>query len=335
MSTLKNELESKGLLFPDFKNSNMEVFNEFAEGKGRLIGKPEKSILLLIDGLGFDLLNEVIEKDKELSRAFDSAEVSKISTVFPSYTPTVITTLESNLFVGEHGIVGGELPVRESGEMINVFQKSWSVTENESFPKDEYSLFPEMKNLEKLGKNQGFSYIQNEMVFKKNKDSLNFKKLGNRFVMYISQRDFFIQIRKFVRNKNFNSIYGYLDNIDHAQHVYSKSSTDVKELMKYLLEDIVSHLLPEIKQHGWNLFITSDHGQVSFKKEHVSTIYGTDKLMNYMNMAPWGCSRATFVSVIPHMEDKFISELEKRFEGKYLLLNSEEAIKEGLFVLCL
>lgn len=57
--------------------------------------------------------------------------------------------------------------------------------------------------------------------------------------------------------------------------------------------------------------------------------------MNYMNMAPWGCSRATFVSVIPHMEDKFISELEKRFEGKYLLLNSEEAIKEGLFVLCL
>ncbi len=331
MSTLKTELEDKGLLFPDFKNSNMEVFNEFAAGNGKLIGKVDKSILLLIDGLGFDLLNEVIEKDSILSKAFGEAKISKISTVFPSYTPTVITSLESGLFVGEHGIVGSPIPVREYGEMMNVFEKGWGVTERELSMPDTYTLFPEMKNVEKLGKNPGFSYLQDEMVFKKNSSVLDFKKLGNKFKEYISQRDFFIQLRKLIRNKNSTSIYGYLDKIDHAQHVYSKSSAEAKELMKYLLEDIATHLLPEIKEHGWSLLITADHGHVSFKKEHVSMIYGTDKLVSYMNSVPWGCSRAAFVSVIPEMEDKFTEELDRRFKGKYLLLNSEDAIKEGVF----
>ncbi len=331
MGSLKSELAEKELLLPDFKNSNREVFNEFALGNGKMIGKPEKSIMLLIDGLGFDLLNEVIEKDNLLSKAFGDAEINKINTVFPSYTPTVITTLESGLFVGEHGIVGSPIPVREYGEMIDVFQKGWGITEQELSMPDSYTLFPEMKNIQKLGKNPGFAYLQDEMVLKKNRDIIDFKNLGNRFIGYISQRDFFIQLRKLVRNKNYNSVYGYLDKIDHAQHIYSKSSAEAKELMKYLLEDIATHLLPEIKEHGWSLFITADHGHVSFKKEHISMIYGTDKLVAYMNTAPWGCSRAMFVSVIPEMENKFRDELEKRFKGKYILLDSTEAIKEGLF----
>ncbi len=331
MSNLKSELAENGLLFPDFKNSNMEVFNEFAAGNGRMIGKPEKSIMLLIDGLGFDLLNEVIEKDNLLSKTFNDADISKINTVFPSYTPTVITTLESGLFVGEHGIVGSPIPVREYGEMVNVFEKGWGITERELSMPDTYTLFPHMKNIEKLGKNSSFAYLQDEVVFKKNSSIIDFKNLGDRFKEYISQRDFFIQLRKLVRNKNYNSIYGYLDKIDHAQHVYSKSSAEAKELMKYLLEDIATHLLPEIKEHGWSLFITADHGHVSFKKEHVSTIYGTDKLVTYMNTAPWGCSRAAFVSIIPEMENKFKDELEKRFKEKYILLDSNDAIKEGLF----
>ncbi|MGC8479493.1 MAG: hypothetical protein ACP5M9_02385 [Candidatus Micrarchaeia archaeon] len=48
MSTLKNELENNELLFPDFKNSNMEVFNEFAAGNGKLIEKSEKTHFCLL-----------------------------------------------------------------------------------------------------------------------------------------------------------------------------------------------------------------------------------------------------------------------------------------------
>ncbi len=331
MVTVKMELEKNNMLFPDFKNSNVEVFKEFVSGKGRLIGNCDKRVLLLIDGLGFDLLNEVIEKDAQLSHSFRTAEIKKINTVFPSFTPTVLTSLESGLSVAEHGIVGSPIPVREYGEMVNVFERGWGITERDASIKTAHTLFPQMYNIEKLSENPGFSYLQDEMVYKKNNEILSFKTLGNRFKRYISQRDFFIQLRKLVLDKNNSIIYGYLDKIDHAQHVYSKNSEETKELMKYLLEDMVTHLIPVLKEHGYTLLITADHGQLSFKKEHISTIYGKDKLLDYMNMPPWGSPRSGFVSVIPGMEDAFEKELEKRFGGRYLLLNSNLAIKDGLF----
>ncbi len=331
MATVKMELEKNNMLFPDFKNSNVEVFNEFVSGKGRLIGNCGKRVLLLVDGLGFDLLNEVIGKDPQLSHSFRGAEIKKMNTVFPSFTPTVLTSLESGLSVAEHGIVGSPIPVREYGEMVDIFEKGWGITKRELSIKNAHTLFPLMHNIEKLSENPGFSYLQDEMVYKKNLEIISFKTLGSRFRKYISQRDFFIQLRKLVLNKSNSVVYGYLDKIDHAQHVYSKNSDETKELMKYFLEDVATHLLPMLKEHGYTLLMTSDHGQLSFRKEHISTIYGKDKLLDYMNMPPWGSPRSGFVSIIPGMEEAFEKELEKKFKDRYLLLNSELAIKDGLF----
>ena len=290
MSSLKTFLEDKGLMFPNYKNSSMEVFNEFASGSGKLIGNNERKLLLLLDGLGFDLFNECLEKNKELSNAFKSAEISKISTIFPSFTPVVLTSLESGLSVAEHGIVGSELPVREYAKFINIFDVGWGNAEKDLKIKEAELLFPEMHNLEKLVNTQRFSYLQDEVVFRKNQDTMLYKKLGKKLRTYVSQRDFFIQLRKLLRNTHDNNIYGYLDKVDHASHVYSKNSEEVKELTTYLLKDIVEYLLPIVKENNWELIITSDHGQRTFSKEHLTTVRGTDAMLSYLNMIPWGCS---------------------------------------------
>jgi predicted AlkP superfamily pyrophosphatase or phosphodiesterase len=153
MSSLKKEAEQNGLYFPNYKNSNLSIITEMANKKG-IFSKKDKVILILIDALGFDLLNKIINSDKEILKVFDGAEIKKVSSIFPSFTPSVIASFESGKTIAEHGIVSGKIPIKERGNYVNVFDIPWWPKESNS--KNEnilLTLFPQPDNLYKMSKN--------------------------------------------------------------------------------------------------------------------------------------------------------------------------------------
>jgi len=122
-------LKKEGLVVPDFKNSNMEVVRQLAEGKGRFTGQKSKKIFLLIDGLGYNFLMELMKKSPEFSNILKDAEINKATTIFPSFTITVISSLDSGLTVCRTRDGWRLSTCKETGHIIRVLDglNEWTV----------------------------------------------------------------------------------------------------------------------------------------------------------------------------------------------------------------
>ena len=331
MSSLRSDLEKEGFSLPEISKSNLEVAKEVAEGQGNLIGKYKaKRFFLIIDGLGYDLLNMVIKKSPMLSKFFSDAKIEKLKTMFPSFTPSVMTSIDSGLTIAEHGIVGSPIPMKEYGNMLDVFSVPWGPTVDEVLGKtDKYAVFPEMHTLVKMSKLKGFLYLQHEGILNKGRN-LNALRAIN-YSKYISMDDMIIQALKAIKQESIKTIYSYIDYVDHAQHVYTKSTYDGLEITKYALERLAEKLIPMLKQRGWEIVITSDHGQGSFNEKDLRKISPQSKVMENLTTYPWGTHRSMFFNVVDGKDKLFEDEFQRSYGKSAYLANSEEAIKSGLF----
>ena len=63
MEVISKKLQEKGFVIPDFKKSNFQVMNDIVEGKNsQFTGDRENKILIVVDGFGSNLLNELQSK---------------------------------------------------------------------------------------------------------------------------------------------------------------------------------------------------------------------------------------------------------------------------------
>ncbi len=331
MAGLRSELEASGLIFPEMENSNMEAAKEIAKGSGKLIGKRNsKRMFLLVDGLGYDLMLKAISNSPILRKAFSDARIKKITTIVPSFTPTVITSIDSGLTVAEHGIVGSPLYIKETGETGNVFGLSWAPSRDETIGKtDTYPLFPELNTLLSMSKRRGFVYMQHENIISKSSNS-NFLHDIN-YSKYISMDDLIIQSISLIKSRSKKLIYAYVDYIDHAEHTYTKDSELGLAITIYALEHIAERLVPVLREYGWELVITSDHGQISITQRNITQINAKSSIMENLSAPPWGANRIMFFGVSENKKKKFEEQFAKLYGSRFLLYDSEEAIKSGIF----
>ncbi|MEM3215851.1 MAG: alkaline phosphatase family protein, partial [Candidatus Micrarchaeaceae archaeon] len=319
----------EGLLFPNFRNSNIELAKQLAKGTGSMIGRHKKKrFFLVIDALGYDLLLRALDKSKVLRDAFSLASIEKISTVFPSFTPTVFTSIDSGLTPAEHGIVGSPLPIKEYGTFQDVFSLRWWPS-SEEFKGESNAppIFPSPKTVLQMAQNRGFCYLQDEDIIKKNKDSDAFKRIKS--FAYISPDDFIIQAKSLL--KEYSLVYAYQGYVDHAQHIYTKDTDHGFEVIVWGLERLAEKLVPYLKEQGWELVITSDHGQISTSKKDFTVLNSKSKLIRYLSAPPWGTESLNFFQVNEADSAKFEKQFESTCGKKFLLYDSEEAIKSGLF----
>jgi hypothetical protein len=316
-----SEIESNGFVFPDFKNSNLEVMNQLASGKGRFTGDREKKIFLLIDGLGYGLLKKIVQRRKAFANTLKKAQVSKGTTIFPSFTLSVIPTIDSGLNISENGMVGETFPIRETGRIANIFSR---------FDENEREIvYPKPDNIKKIAKRCRFAYMTTEHVINTSYTATVFKDLT--LIPHISFHDMIIQLYKAVKEEKYDFIYAYSDMIDHAQHTYASASFEVEELLEAAFVFMEKLLIPLLKERGYNLIITSDHGHMDFKKDSIVGIRPEGGIMGYMTSYPWGSPRALFMNAINGKEKQFEEAFEKHYGKNALLFNVEEALKSGLF----
>ncbi|MGC8676518.1 MAG: alkaline phosphatase family protein, partial [Candidatus Micrarchaeia archaeon] len=315
--------------FPDFRRSNVEVAKEVAKGGGSLIGKAdEKLFFLVIDALGYDLLEKAMTKSAVLRDSLKNAELKKISTLFPSFTPTLFTSIDSGLLPSQHGIIGSPLPVKEYGTFQDIFGMSWwPVASKTADSASARAMFPNPNTVLRMARNKGFYYLQHEEILRKTKDADAMKRI--KALPYISQDDFVFQARSLL--KSAKMVYAYIGDIDHAQHVYTKSTVHGFEIVVYGLERIAEKLIQQMKDYGWKLIITADHGQVSMRTSDVVHIGPRSNLMQDLSMPPWGTESTVFFEVTETRQKSFEAQFDRQFGKKFLLYASSEVIKSGLF----
>jgi predicted AlkP superfamily pyrophosphatase or phosphodiesterase len=314
-----------GFVLPNYRNSNLSVLKNIVDGKkGRKAGEKEKTIFLLIDGLGYGMMDNLITDCKSNPLLADS-RLERISTVYPSTTVSAITSFETGLTPAEHGMVGWDVYSKEHGMVLTPFRDMAAISRDFKLSAAGVRNIRPAPKLFMKAAERGRILLLHETPIGKTYEMLpNFDCDS-----YEVTHDLMIKLRSAVEKGNHNFIYAYYGMLDTLEHTYGPSSEEVRRAAAAIFSEIGGRLLPSIKKSGYNLVITADHGQIDTRK--LIEINGKSKVMDYLAGPPWGDARIRFMNAADGKEDMLTRHFEEEYGDSMLLVESEPLIRTGIF----
>ncbi len=279
--------------------------------------------LILLDGLGFSLFAKIAGGYAGRLRG-----IYRISTVFPSTTATVLTTLSTGLAPCQHGVVAWSFYLKEAGAVIDSLFMSPMMGERDGLNNAGYDLkalfnaptiFADLskagvktKAFLPRGLNGGISRILYD---------------GAETYDYISHHDAFINAGRFLQQNEQALAYIYIPTVDSLEHRYGPRSEEAAAAAESLLGDILR--LAERYMQGADVLITADHGHEEITRNEDLT--KDVDLLKALDVPPFGDPRALHLKTSADRRDL---EALLAKHGEFLLLPREEAIKMGLLGPC-
>jgi hypothetical protein len=300
----------------------------------------EKVILILIDGFGFYQLLE--HKEGLFKRIGKLACINPITTVFPSTTAAALTSLSTGLTPQEHGLIEWYIYLEEAKEIIASLLFSPLGSRGRDLLADKFSpriLFDGRTFYSDLAKSDVKSFV----FLGRNIARSSYSKVayrGSELVPYTSSSDMFVNLRRVLGQVAEKSYYQvYWSTVDTMEHTYGPSFEGSKlelELFMHSFFDGFIDRLDKKQARNTLLIITSDHGQIDIEPEKTIYLNRFRKLQEKFRknpdgklIEPTGSARDVFL----HVEDvgSTIAYLQKKFNGKALVVDTAEAMTKGLF----
>jgi Type I phosphodiesterase / nucleotide pyrophosphatase len=314
-----------GFTLPDYGNSNLSVLKNIVDGRGSKSGDKGKKIFFIIDGMGYGLIGNLLA-DCKSNQLLSDSRLEKISTVYPSSTASVISSFETGLTTAEHGIVGWDTYSREHGTAITVFRDapalSWDFRLGEAgiggirpYPR----LFARAAAKGKVMFLHKWPSGMTDRYAMKNCNC----------VYYPSRRGMLTKLRDAINEDRHSLIYVHYPQVDHLGHNHGPSSREVRREVSSLFFEMNRLLLPALKKSDYNLVITADHGQVDSRRLFV--VDRRSEIMKYLWGPPWGGKRMIYLNAMHGREEALRRHFEKRYGDAFLLVESDSAIRSGIF----
>jgi hypothetical protein len=204
----------------------------------------DRVVLLVIDGLGWNQLQERTAKAPTLS-AMDGGP---ITTVAPSTTATALTSITTGLPPGEHGVVGYRMFVQ--GEVLNILR--WNTSAG-----DARATIPP----EKVQPRPCFDGQRPPAVTRAEFATSGFTMAHLDQVRFTGYRTFGTLASEIVRLARGGEpfVYAYYEALDKVSHEYGLGAQYDEEL--FWIDELVARLLDQLPA-GTVLVVTADHGQV-------------------------------------------------------------------------
>ncbi len=317
MSTILSHFEI------DSQYSNLKIFqpNELAAD--------ETIILLIIDGLGYNFLNE---KGRD-SFLFENLR-GKITSVFPTTTAAAMTTFYSGLAPQNHGVPAWFTYLREIG-MVSVILpfktrgfRNFDYEKNKIKPSDIFlfkSLFEHIK----------YDYYSIFPKAIKGSSYSNYVMEGSTQIGYRSLDDLLKKIQSTVLRKSEKKkkyILAYwpkFDAISHDRGIQSQAAIDHFRELDKKIETFSSKL--KNKDSKIRLIITADHGLIDTTPENTIWLKDHPELYETLAIPICGEPRAPFFYVRPSKIADFENYIRNHLNHAGELIKGETLIKENYF----
>jgi len=307
----------------DSQYSNLKIFqpNELDDD--------ETIILLIIDGLGYNFLNE---KGRD-SFLFENLR-GKITSVFPTTTAAAMTTIYSGLAPQNHGVPAWFTYLREIG-MVSVILpfktrgfRNFDYEKNNIKPSDIF-LF---KSLFKHFKHDYYSILPKAI---KGSAYSNYVMEGSTQIGYEDLDDFLEKILSTAlpkpdkKKKYILAYWPKFDAISHDSGIQSQAAIDhLKELDKKITS--FSSKLKKLDSKI-RLIITADHGLIDTTPEHTIWLKDHPKLYDTLAIPVCGEPRAPFFYVRPSKVTDFENYIRTHLNHAGELIKGETLIKENYY----
>ena len=282
-----------------------------------LIGPADHVVVVMVDGLGLNVVDE--EHGADFLAAHVAAE---LTTVFPSSTPTVLTSYATGLWPSSHGVPSWHLYLDEIDDIATIIHYtrrgddkdlgSLGLTPEQAYPAPtttarmawpSFGIVPE-EILEtpyatySRGHSPGYGYKGLEDAA-----GAVLKRLGES------------------RGPTFTHLY--IPHVDAASHEYGIGHDVTKQAIAAvdgLLSQIAALLPPNAA-----IVVSSDHGLLDMDAA-AHEIEPDDDLVGYLEHEPWGTAPSVMLQVREDRSAEFEPRFRDRFGDDFYLLTADEVL---------
>jgi len=289
-----------------------------------------KVVLFIFDGLGYKrLLHHIDNHNGTFMELAEKGSLKPLTTVFPSTTSTVLTSIFTGLSPAQHQILGYHMFSKKYGLVFNtldmkpVYGYSGQVELAKEYSN---SIKPCLPILEKNG-------VKTLVATKAAIAGSGLSQIIHRdlkLIPYILDADMFTQSARALEQPGPTFLIMYYAGVDTLAHRYGPYSDEVTfELtsIEHNLRNFVSNLSEKTKKETL-MFMTADHGVAETRQ----TFFLKDipEVMSRLMLPPVGDGRATFLFSKPNQQEALSEAFRKHVEG-FKLFSSDELVSRGVF----
>jgi len=266
--------------------------------------KPKNVVVILYDGMGYNLINRILEDNSFLRKHL----IRAISSVSPSTTTAATTSIRSGLTPMEHGWLGWDLYFKKENKIVTMFTNKYKDTDKDA-------------NTYHLG-HKYYPYIEIVDKIKENNYAKNILPFGER--PYFDLNDMLDRIYYECKKDNKKYLYAYYSNPDSIMHEYGTDSEESIKMFK-IINDKTEELYNKIDKDTI-IIITADHGHLN--NEGI-LLDNYPEFKNILDKDIWIEGR--FCSFSTNNKDKFRELFNKYFSKDFKLYTKEEIIESKIF----
>lgn len=320
------------------------VTDEFQKFLGR--GPINHVVTLLVDALGFDQLNTMINAGElptftQLTQSPDNFFMP-LTSVYPSTTTTALTSLATACLPQQHGILATVTQFPEAGLLVNLIRHSVA-NDYAGAPLPEKLLNPDKlvacPNMYTALEKEGVKcYTVNYHGYIGSSIS-RFTSVGSNleYISYRTPSGAAVALRNLIENlptkpKQKTYTYAYLSTVDETAHRFGPLSANYQAELSVIDFTLGRELFSRVKNRSDVLFmIVADHGQLSISKDKTVWLNEHPELTRLFNAPVGGERRATYLYLKNGTVEQALNYCRTHFSNSLLALSKDEALQAGVF----
>ena len=333
-------------IFPDYSKNN--IFHLPKSILSILLGKrkvpleflkdycgAETILLIILDGVGYKLLSNVISKYK-----LNLPKPIKLTTIYPSTTAAVLTTLSTAKLAGEHGMIEWNLYIPEINMLIEsipfrpIGAKEYDVLAKQGFKStllfQGNTIFSKIRSRGLKCRAYLRAYIHNTSYSRRLLRGCEIKP-------YINPSDLAVRLRRDLNNRDRASLYYvYIESPDSISHLYGynveEQHVDIKMTLNLLITELIQKLNKQVSKETV-LILVSDHGLITHNPNQIIYLKNIRRYLRIdRNGIPIvsGSPRNVYLHLKYESVDRVKKKLENVIGDKSLIYTKEEFLKTNL-----
>ena len=306
-----------------------------------LVEGTRQIVVALIDAVSYERFRRWISmQSSELDPAADHSLLAPLTSVVPSTTSAVLTTLWTGSSPAEHGVIGYELFLKEYGLVANMithapmsFEGSTGLLYKAGFQPDSALPVPTLgPRLESAGiEAHAFLHyaISRSGLSRMHYAGVEMHTFGGAPDLWISVRE--LAERRLERPRLIWVYYGDVDGLSHRYGPDSEQAeAEFTSFINALLDNFVRHLSLETRRQTLLLLLT-DHGQINTQVDPNFELRNHPSLVHRLHMLPTGENRLAYLYPRPGQVKGIIEYFGQTWPQSFSLMASGQALRAGLF----